>query len=52
MVVSCYYYVVETDGKRIVMVVAGMMAVVVALGQLVDIVDGKDYDMDWYYLAV
>ena len=49
MVVSCYYCVVETDNRRIVVVVADMMAVVVVSGQMIDIVDNKDYDTDWYY---
>ena len=52
MVVSCYYCVVETDGKKIAVVVAGMMVVVVAFGQLIDVVDDEDYNRDWYDLVV
>ena len=52
MVVSCHYCVVEKDDKRIVEVVADMMAVVVASGQRIDIADGKDCSTNWYYWAV
>ena len=52
VVVSCHYCVVETDGKKIIVVVADLMAVVVAFGQMIDIADSEDYDRDWCYLVV
>ena len=44
MVVLNHCYGVETDGKKIVVVVVDMMIVVVVFGQMVDMADGEDYD--------
>ena len=52
VVVSYHCCAVETDGIRIVVVVAGMMVVVVVFDQMVDIADGEDCNRDWCYLVV
>ena len=40
---------VETDGKKIVVVVVDMMAVVVVCDQMIDMADGEDYNRNWCY---
>ena len=44
VVVLDHCCVVETDGKRIVVVVVDMMTVVVVFGQMVDMADSEDYN--------
>ena len=44
MVVLNYCYGVETDGRKIVVVVVDMMIVVIVFGQIVDMADGEDYN--------